>query len=457
MKNIKYIAILSLLAMCSLKGMAQTVKSAYFLDGTFQNSKLNPAMRAERGFLSLGVGNIAIGTNGNVGISHFLFPQGDQLTTFMSGTVDQDKFLNRLPQSIRFGMNFDETLFGLGFRMFGGYTSFSISMHSNTSIALPKGFFEFAKKGFQESHYSFSGININTMNYAAATLGYSHEIYDGLSLGINFKYLAGLAYADATFDRFNITMNGEQWMVEAHAQAQAAIFSEVYFENDDHSLENIQLGAYTPTATGFAVDLGLEYDMSSFIPGLTLSASILDLGKINWGHMMSLQNDGTPIAWKGFTEADINDINTSLETEMEQLAKDAEQMIELKVNDIKPGATKLDATMYLGAEYNMPFFQPLSVAFLYGKKFSPYAYSGWEEYRGYVNFAPFKWLELSANAGQTTFGTSWGWMFNFHPRWISFFIGSDYMISNITPQFIPVNDLNYHITLGIVKPLGRRK
>ena len=240
MKNIKYITLL-LCTMFALDSAAQTAKSAYFLDGTFQNSKLNPAMRAERGFLSLGVGNMTIGTNGNVGISHFLFPLGDQLTTFMSGTVDQDKFLSRLPQSIRFGLNCDETLLGLGFRMFGGYTSFSISMHSNTSIALPKGFFEFAKKGFQESHYSFSGININTMNYAAATLGYSHEIYDGLSLGINFKYLAGLAYADATFDRFNIEMSGEQWMVEAHAQAQAAIFSEVYFENDDRNLDNIQL------------------------------------------------------------------------------------------------------------------------------------------------------------------------------------------------------------------------
>ena len=56
-----------------------------------------------------------------------------------------------------------------------------------------------------------------------------------------------------------------------------------------------------------------------------------------------------------------------------------------------------------------------------------------------------------------TYGTSWGWMFNFHPGWTSFFIGSDYMISKVTPQFIPVNDLNYHITFGINMPLGKRK
>ena len=99
MKKIKYIAILVLLTVCPLSNIAQTVKSAYFLDGAFHNFKLNPAMDAERGFFSVGLGNLSIGTNGNVGVSHFLFPQGDKLATFMSGTVDQDQFLSRLPKS----------------------------------------------------------------------------------------------------------------------------------------------------------------------------------------------------------------------------------------------------------------------------------------------------------------------------------------------------------------------
>lgn len=447
-----------LLATFTLNVTAQTAKSAYFLDGAYHNFKLNPAMKAERGFFTIGLGNLTLGTNGNVGVSHFLFPKGnDELTTFMSGTVDQDEFLDRLPQSIRLGMNFDETLLALGFRMFGGYTSFSVSLHSNTSIALPKGFFEFAKKGFQESRYNFSGINLNTMNYAAATLGYSHEVYKGLRVGVNLKYLMGLAYADATFDRFNIEMSEEQWLVESHAQAQAALISEVYFEDGDNNIENLQMGAFAPAASGFAIDLGVVYDMKELVPGLTLSASVVDLGRINWQYMMSLENNDTPIKWDGFSEIDINEIGTSLEAELEQLGKDAEQMMELKVNDIKSEATNLNATMYLGAEYNMPFYKPLSVAMLYGKQFSPYAYSGWDEFRGYINIAPLKWLEASANIGHTTFGTSWGWMLNFHPAGTTLFVGSDYMISNITPQYLPVNDLNYHFTLGMNIAIGKRK
>ena len=454
MKKTRYIALL-LCTVFALEGMAQTAKSAYFLDGTFHNFKLNPAMKAERGFFSVGLGNMTIGANSNVGISDFLYPQGNKLTTFMSGDVDQAEFLGRLPESIRMGFNFDETLLALGFRMFGGYTSFSVSMHASTSMALPKGFFEFAKTGLQQSSFNFSGINMNTMNYAAATLGYSHEVYKGLRVGVNLKYLIGLAYADVTFDRFNVELSEERWMVEAHARAQAALFSEVYFNGGENTLNNLKLGALSPAANGFAVDLGVVYDMKEFVPGLTVSASLLDLGKINWQYMMSLENDGTPVVWNGLTDIDINNIGSSVEAEFERLGEAAEQMMEFKVNDIESIPTKLGATMYLGAEYNMPFYNPLSVAVLYGKKFS--TYSGWDEVRGFVNIAPLKWIEASANIGKTTFGTSWGWMFNFHPGFTSFFIGSDYMLYKVTPQFIPVNDLNYHITLGINMPLGKRK
>lgn len=456
MKRIKYIIPLFLLAASPFVGFAQTSKSAYFLDGAYHNFKLNPAMEAERPFFSFGLGNLAIGTNSNVGISNFLYPLDDKLTTFMSGSVDQETFLGNLPQSIRMGLNFDETLMAFGFRMFGGYTSFSLSMHSSTSMALPKGVFEFAKKGLQNSSYDFSGINLNTMNYAAATLGYSYEVYKGLRVGVNLKYLMGLVYTDATFDKFNIELSEERWRIESHAQAQAAFFGEVIYDGSENTTQNLKIASLTPSAKGFAIDFGAVYDMSEFVPGLTLSASILDLGKINWKHMMSLENNDTPVEWTGLTDANINDLDGAMDAEFEKLGEAVEKMLEFNTNDTQKKSTKLGATMYLGAEYNIPFYTPLSVAMLYGKKFSPYAYSGWDEFRGFVNIAPLKWFEASANIGHTTFGTSWGWMLNFHPSWTSFFIGSDYMISKVTPQYIPVNDFNYHFTIGINLPLGKR-
>lgn len=96
MKNIKYTIALFLVLFFAQAGVAQTSLSSYFLDGTFHNSKLNPAMGAERAYFSLLAGNLSVGTRGNVGLSDFLYTRsGNELTTFMSGSVNADKFLGK--------------------------------------------------------------------------------------------------------------------------------------------------------------------------------------------------------------------------------------------------------------------------------------------------------------------------------------------------------------------------
>lgn len=458
MDKMKYSTLL-LLMMCALGISAQTAKSGYFLDGTFHNYQLNPAMKAERGFFSLLAGNMSMGTKGNVGLSNFLYPYGDdKLTTFMSGEVDPDEFLGRLPDAMRLGVNLDGTLFAAGFRMFGGYTTLGMTMHTSLSMSLPKGFFEFAKKGFSENSYSFGGIGLNTMNYAAASIGHSREIFDGLRVGVNVKYLVGLAYANATIDRLNVKMGDERWLVQSHAKVNAALISEARLTVDENGLVNgAEMGPFAPSASGFGVDLGIVYDMKNIVPGLTLSASVVDMGRINWKYMMQASTNDTELEFDGFDEVDPNDIEGSIQEELNQLGEDASKMIELYSDGVSSMSTKLNTTMYFGAEYNMPFYKPLSVAVLYGRCISDNPLTRWSEFRGYVNISPLKWLEASANVGYTSYGTSLGWLFNFHPAGFTFFIGSDYMITKVTPQYIPVDNLNSHITLGINLALGGRK
>lgn len=458
MKNIRYIIVGFFFMLCSTGAMAQTALSSYFLDGTLYNSKLNPAMKAERGYLSIGIGNLTLGTKGNVGISNFLYPRGDKLTTFMSGTVSQDEFLGKLPKAAKFGLDLDETVLAAGFRMFGGYFSLGVTVHSTVALSLPKGFFEFAKKGFQENSYSFSGIELSTMNYAAATIGYSHEIFDGFRIGVNAKYLAGLAHADILVDKLNVELNDEHWLVESHAQAQAALFCKANPTLDENDVINgIEFGDYTPTAMGFGFDLGFVYDMDDIVPGLTLSASVIDLGFINWKHMMNGHSTDTKVEFEGFDELDYNNMEATLESELESLGEDASKMIEFNYDGVNAVKTRLNTTVYGGVEYNMPFYTPLSVGVLYGQCFSPFKSNSWYDARGYLNISPLSWLEASVNYGYGTYGQSLGWMLNFHPKGINLFIGSDYMLTDVTPQFIPVNDLNLHFTVGLTLALGKRR
>lgn len=463
MKRIKYLVAVVLFAATSLNGMAQTAKSAYFLDGTYHNYMLNPAMGAERGYFTLLTGNLSLLTNSNVGLSNFIYPYGnDKLTTFMSGSVSQEEFLGSMPEAVRLSTDIDMTLLGFGFRMFGGYTNFSLGLHSSLSTNLPKGFFEFAKKGLGQSAYSFSDVNMRTMEYAALTIGHSREIIDGLRVGINAKYLLGLAYANVHVDKLNVELSENHWMVESHAKAEAALGAEARLEADENGLVNNMaipfmddISTLSPAAQGFAFDLGAVYDMSELVKGLTVSASVVDLGRINWQYMMKASTRETKIIFDGFSEVDPNDIEGSVNKEFEQLGEDAMKMVELYADGTSVTSTPIGATMYLGVEYNMPFYSPLSAAVLYGKRFGKF--NGWDDVKGYINIAPVKWFEASVNGGFSTFGTSWGWMLNFHPAGLNLFVGSDYMITKVSPQFIPINNLNAHITFGLNLTLGKRK
>ena len=463
MKNIRYIVAVLFLLVCSHSGVAQTAQSSYFLDGMFYNSKLNPAMKTERGYFSLLVGNTSLRTKGNVGVSNFLYPRGEnELATFMSGSVGADEFLNAMPDNAKLGMNFDETVLAAGFRMLGGYASLGVSLHSSAAVSLPKGFFEFAKRGLQKDSYSFSGMNVNTMNYAAVSLGYSHEVFNGFRVGANAKYLVGLAYANILVDKLNVELNEQHWLIESHAQMQAAAYYDAMFETDENNVINgVNFDSEKllthPSSNGFAVDLGVVYDMDAIVPGLTLSASVVDLGFINWKYMASGQSTDAKVEFDGFGEIDYNNAEDIVNEELERLADDASKMMEFNYAGTSSAKTALNTKMYLGAEYNMPFYKRLSVGVLYSQSFSTFESNKWYEARGFVNVSPLKWFELSVNYGYGTYGSSLGWMLNFHPAGINLFVGSDYMITKVTPQYIPVDNMNAHVTLGLSLALGRRK
>ena len=463
MKNIRYIIAVLFALVCSQASVAQTAQSSYFLDGMLYNSKLNPAMGAERGYFSLLVGNTSLRVKGNVGLSNFLYPRGEnELATFMSGSVSADEFLGSMPDNAKFGMNFDETILAAGFRMCGGYASLGLSLHSSATASLPKGIFEFAKKGLQQDRYSFSGINVNTMNYAAVSLGYSHEVYEGLRVGVNAKYLVGLAYANVLVDKLNVELSEQRWLIESHAQMQAAVYFDAILKMDENNVVNgVEFNTEDllahPSSNGFAVDLGVVYDMDAFVPGLTLSASVVDLGYIKWGYMMGGQSTDAKVEFDGFGEIDYNDVENVVSAELERLGDDALKLVDFRYDGKSSVKTGLNTKMHLGAEYNMPFYRPLSVGVLYSQCFSEFESNRWYETRGFINISPLKWFELSVNCGYGTYGTSLGWMLNFHPAGINLFVGSDYMVTKVTPQYIPVDNMNAHITFGLNLALGRRK
>ena len=73
----------------------------------------------------------------------------------------------------------------------------------------------------------------------------------------------------------------------------------------------------------------------------------------------------------------------------------------------------------------------------------------WSEGRFSANVAPVKWFDASVNYAVSSFGSSFGWLINFHPKGFNLFIGSDHQFFKITPQFVPVNRANANLAMGI--------
>ena len=100
----------------------------------------------------------------------------------------------------------------------------------------------------------------------------------------------------------------------------------------------------------------------------------------------------------------------------------------------------------------MPFYRNLTAGFLFTQYIA--GCSSWTEGRFSANVKPVKWFDATVSYGASTYGSSFGWMLNFHPKGFNFFIGSDHQFFKVTPQFVPVGHATAAINLGFNVTFG---
>ena len=116
---------------------------------------------------------------------------------------------------------------------------------------------------------------------------------------------------------------------------------------------------------------------------------------------------------------------------------------------------RLAFTSLLGLEFRLPFYTRMSLGVL-----GTHRYDGprsWTEGRFSLNYAPFRWLSLAGNYAISTFGHSYGAALNLHPKGFNLFVGVDSFkpILNVTPQMIPIDEINTNLKFGITFPFGK--
>lgn len=474
MKKLYKLFTVAILATSCLTASAQALRSGYFLEGYTFRHQLNPAFSGERNYVSIPVlGNINIGTQGNIGLGHFLYPQNGQLTTFMNSSINGQSFLDGLKDNNRLNANINMTLLSAGFRAWGGFNTVDVNLRSNTNLNLPYDLFAFMKKGMtgSETHYHIGDLGIQSNNYIELAFGHSRQIDDKLNVGGKLKFLLGAANLNLKMTDMDVTMAQDKWMVKANGEMSASLKGLVMptkaesgkettnaSQRDLIDWDNIDVDSPGLGGFGMAIDLGATYKV---MDELTVSAALLDFGFMSWNNTIKAATSNSPWEFDGFHDIAVDpelgdDDPNSLDSQLDAIGKDLEDYASFHrtENGVKR-TSMLGATLNIGAEYAFPLYDKLHFGFLSSTRING-AYS-WSEGRISANVAPVRWFNAGVNYAISSFGSSFGWLLNFHPRGFNFFVGMDHLMGKVSPQFIPVKSGNMNISLGFNVTFGDKK
>lgn len=436
---------------------AQESRTSYFMQSSSFRHQMNPAF-LDAPYKSLLLGNVNIGATGNVGLGNFIYKtdaKGYDYTTFLNPNLSASEFLGDLDDKNRMDLYVNYNLLSCAFRAFGGTNLVELNIRSNTHLTLPYEFFEFAKTAGAKSSYHLEDIGMRTTNYAELAFGHARNINEKLRVGAKVKVLLGAAYADFNVDRMDITMNGNQWRINANTQVEAAIMdSQLEFEPTDKNsadgrrrVKGLDETAFGLPGLGFAVDLGASYKIDEY---LTVSAGITDLGFMTWKNTHKASSKGDKTFFDGFTFKVLGDKGERLGPQLEDLGDDLEKMFSVYYDGKQNVTTMLAATINAGAEYTLPVYDKISFGALYTGRING-LYS-WHQGMISANYRPLKWLEANANVALSSTGFTCGGALSANLKVAKIYIGADRLFGDLSKEFIPINNFNGQFNFGVTVP-----
>ena len=443
MKKNHIIAALVLMMLPVMAG-AQVLKGSYFLDNSVNAHKLNPAFSPRANYFQLTpIGNLGFGVYTNLDMGTFLYPlDNGKLGTFLHPEVSLKKFDKELPKHPHFDMDFNTNILSFGFYTKNqAFWNFTLDSRVMADVDLPRDLFIFMKKGTGMGEESFNVGNFNMYMTAGvqASLGYSREFVKNLRTGVKVRVIAPLAYFGLNLESVRLNTSQEKWAIQTEGYAYAAMqgFGTTESENSTPDAEsampsvafdmNKMMANSVLAGMGYSFDLGARYilEIGSIIDGLTVSASVTDLGQIFYKKeaVTSFETSGN-MEWTGLNNIDLG-LDLDADDITQDLMDDAKDLANL--SEATEGKKLVRSTMprfYLGVE--MPFLKrKMSVGLLYSSRLS-HSYARNELTVSY-NLKPTKGFALGLNYSFLNTGGTMGAILEFTPKvGPAFYIGCDY-------------------------------
>ena len=438
-----YIILLSAAMLLSLGASAQSFRSGYFLDYYTYGYRINPAQVNERGFVGIGVGNIDLQNNMNMGLGSFLFNKNGSIVTGLNQKVSADEFLGGLSKS-NF-VSLDESINILSFGIANGKRMHTLELNVRVmdTESIPYDLFALAKKGGSGS-FDFGGLYADITALADLAYGFSTRINDNLSVGGRLHVLVGAANVNLSSSSSIVSFTDSKIEVKPNVDLKASGLLKVGTTPDGQiDTGNIGLNTTNPIGGyGASLDLGVEYK-SNF--GLEAMFSVTDLGMISWQNSFAA-NASAAFEYTGGT---IGFDGGSIQTDFADIL-DVSKILKFQAGQGTPALSMMPFNIAAGARYFMPFYDKLSVGML--ATYHNAKYASWFDARLGATITPARILGLTGNIGYGTFGPTWGAALDLHLGPINLLVGMDSFLGKygkIAQIPVPLGGFQANVHVGL--------
>lgn len=438
-----------------LPAAGQTAKSGYFLPGMLNRNKINPAVINSRGYIGIPIlSDINVGVRTNMGAGKFIFPMnGGGLTTFMNGSVSANDFLSGLADVTTLNADFSTDILGFGFYAGQSYNTAGLSLRSVSGANIPYALFDFMKSGMDSpegANYSIKNLEVQTTNYAELFWSYARPINHQWSVGGKVKFLLGLGDARANISQMDISMSSNEWVVSSEGYMDGSAILPLKFKTGTNgAVSSFDTGnGLNISNFGVAFDLGTVYKPSD---RWTVSLGVVDLGFIHWGGVISARTNAEPFHFTGFNNLGDGNINDQIK-EMENQLKELINFYPENGGTTSSRNSMLKATINIGGEYEI-VDDMFSVGLLSSTRISK-TFTLTEAIFS-ANYRPSdSWFNAAVTLDVSNIAVSGGIMLNFCPSFLNLFVGADFILYKMTPQFIPMRSAAPMISFGLNIPIG---
>lgn len=450
------------LASCFIPtAMAQELRTSYFQQTATFRHQMNPAL-LNRPHIGILFGNVNIGVTGNMGYKDLVHDLKDNTqykrTTFMHPNIDESTALKAFDKNNRADVYLNYNLFSVAFKGFGGVNLIEANVRSDNHIKLPYDLFELAKSTGVRQQYNLKNIGVRSQNYMEVALGHSRNINKQLRVGGKVKVLIGAGYADLSADEMTLTLQNDQWKVDADAKLNVAIPGGTFTNKTNKPTQNgrprvdeLKLD-FSPQLAGFgmAVDMGAVYKLNN---SWTFSGALTDVGFISWKNVQRGSSSGS-YTFKGFEDIYVKNTsnkNNDLGKQFEAIGNDLEELFDLYNDGSGKQNAFLAATLNLGAEYTLPSYKRLRLGYLFSQRMGKY---GYHTSMVSANWRPINFIETTLSSALTSTGLTTGALISFHCTGFNLFVGCDAFMGKVTREYIPLNNSNANISFGMNFPLA---